>query len=156
VLGKRNKERIVGISTRTAEHLKAYIGLYHKKQQKEMFLFFTTINGFSNEMSAGNVRRFIQKYANEVRDSGVEVPDTVYPHMLRRTRATNLYQDGVDLEMVSMVLGHSKTETTKIYAKPSLEQMRAALESVETPEQKNELPLWEGNEDEMARAFGLR
>ena len=156
VLGKRNKERIIGISTRTADHLRTYIGVYHKKQQKGMFLFFTTINGISNEMSSGNVRRFIQQYANEARDSGIDVPNTVYPHMLRRTRATNLYQDGIDIEMVSKVLGHSKTETTKIYAKPSLEQMRAALESVETPEQKNELPLWEGNEDEMARIFGLR
>jgi site-specific recombinase XerD len=156
VLGKGNRERIIGISTETAKHLKNYIELYHAKLHKDRFLFSTTIKGIANMMSVGNVERFIQQYADAVRDLGVDIPGSVYPHMLRRTRATNLYQDGVDLELVSKVLGHSKTETTKIYAKPSLEQMRTALESVEMPDQKNELPLWEGNEDEMARAFGLR
>ncbi len=77
--------------------------------------------------------------------------------MFRRTRATNLYQHGVELELISRILGHSMTETTKIYAKPSLEQMRTALESVETPAQKDELPLWkEDSEEEMARLCGLR
>jgi site-specific recombinase XerD len=147
---------MIGISTETAKHLKNYIELYHTKPQKDSFLFFTTIKGVTNMMSVGNVERFIRQYADDVRDLGFDIPDSVYPHMLRRTRATNLYQDGVDLELVSKVLGHSKTETTKIYAKPSLEQMRTALESVETPYQSNEVPLWEGNEDEMARAFGLR
>jgi len=156
VFGKGNKERMIGISAITAEHLKNYIALYHPKPVKDSPLFFTTIKGISNNMSMGNVERFIQQYADEVRDLGIDIPQTVYPHMLRRTRATNLYQDGVELELVSKILGHSKTETTKIYAKPSLEQMRAALESVEIPEHTDELSLWEGNEDEMARSFGLR
>jgi site-specific recombinase XerD len=107
-------------------------------------------------MSSGNVERFIQQYADEVRALGIDIPMRVYPHMFRRTRATNLYQDGIELELISKVLGHSTTETTKIYAKPSLSQMRDALESVELPEQKAEAPLWEGNEDKMARLFGLR
>lgn len=156
VLGKGNQERIIGISTRTADHLKNYVALYHPKPQKDNFLFFTKIKGITDIMSVGNVERFIQQYADEVRVSGVDIPKKVYPHMLRRTRATNLYQDGVDLEMVSKVLGHKKTETTKIYAKPSLSQMREAMESVETPGRRDEIPLWQGNEDEMARAFGLR
>ena len=156
VLGKGNQERVIGISLKAATHLKNYITLYHPDPQKGSFLFFTTIKGVTNMMSVGNVERFIQQYANEARNSGVDVPESVYPHMLRRTRATNLYQDGVDLELISKLLGHRKTETTKIYAQPSLKQMRTAIESVETPEQRSELPLWEGNEDKMARSFGLR
>ncbi len=156
VLGKGSRERIVGISVEAANHLKSYINIYHSAPQKDNFLFFTTIKGATNMMSVGNAERFIKQYADEVRGLGIDIPKSVYPHMLRRTRATNLYQDGVDLELVSKVLGHSKTETTKIYAKPSLEQMRSAMESVETPFQKEVLPLWEGNEEEMARLFGLR
>ena len=156
VFGKGNKERIIGISIDTAEHLKNYISVYHAIPLKEKPLFFTTIKGVTDQMSVGNVERFIKQYADEVRDFCVDVPESVYPHMLRRTRATNLYQDGIELELISKILGHVKTETTKIYAKPSLKQMRDAIESVETPEQKVEVPLWEGNEDEMARKFGLR
>jgi site-specific recombinase XerD len=156
VLGKGNQERIIGISLKAADHLKGYIALYHRDPQKSNFLFFTTIKGVTNMMSAGNVERFIRQYTDEVRDLGVDMPESVYPHMLRRTRATNLYQDGVDLELVSKILGHRKTETTKIYAKPSLQQMRNAMETAGTPGQNPEAPLWEGNEDEMARTLGLR
>lgn len=57
----------------------------------------------------------------------------------------------------SRILGHSSTETTKIYAKPSLEMLRKAIESVETQEQANEKPLWdECSEEEMANLCGLR
>ncbi len=74
----------------------------------------------------------------------------------RRTRATNLYQNGVAIELVSTVLGHARTETTKnYYAKASVEQLRDVLESVPTPVEKEE-PLWTGNEEEMARRCGLR
>ena len=74
--------------------------------------------------------------------------------MLRRTRATNLFQDGTELELVSRILGHSSTETTRIYAVPSIEMMRKAMEtgSLSTDEK----PLWPDNEEEMARICGLR
>lgn len=91
-----------------------------------------------------------------MRDSGIDLPKSVHCHMFRRTRATNLYQDGVAIELVSTVLGHARTDTTKsYYAKPSVEQLRAAMESVPTPVE-SESPLWVGNEDEMARMCGLR
>jgi site-specific recombinase XerD len=77
--------------------------------------------------------------------------------MFRRTRATNLYQNGVELALISRILGHSSIETTKIYATPSMEMLREAIESVETPEQQNEKPLWKNcSEEEMAKLCGLR
>ncbi|WP_041720344.1 tyrosine-type recombinase/integrase [Alkaliphilus metalliredigens] len=77
--------------------------------------------------------------------------------MLRRTRATDLYQNGVELALVSKILGHASIETTKIYAKPSMEMIRQALESVETPKQATEKPLWkECSEEELAKLCGLR
>ena len=59
--------------------------------------------------------------------------------------------------MISVILGHSSTETTKVYAKLSIEMLRKAIESVETPEQANEKPLWSTcSEEEMAKLCGLR
>lgn len=157
VYGKGNKERIVAISEKTVQHLKNYLSIYHKASNKECYLFYTVIKGNVGKMSSGNVERFIQAYAEQVRASGIDVPERVYPHMFRRTRATNLYQNGIELELISRILGHSMTETTKIYAKPSLEQMRTALESVAVYGDENELPMWEGSsEEEMARLCGLR
>lgn len=157
VYGKGNKERIVAISERTVQHLKNYLSTYHKNSANECYLFYTVIKGNVSKMSSGNVERFIQGYAEKVRVSGVDIPKRVYPHMFRRTRATNLYQNGIELELISKILGHSMTETTKIYAKPSLEQMRTALESVPVYGNDNELPMWaDSSEKEMARLCGLR
>ena len=107
-------------------------------------------------MSVGNVQRIVKKYAAMVDAQGIEIPESVHCHMFRRTRATNLYQDGVAIELVSTVLGHARTDTTKsYYAKPSVEQLREAMESVPTPA-NGETSLWEGNEEEMAKMCGLR
>ena len=39
---------------------------------------------------------------------------------------------------------------------PSTEQLREAMEKVPMPADAKEKPLWEGDEDEMARNCGLR
>ncbi|ACV63055.1 integrase family protein [Desulfofarcimen acetoxidans DSM 771] len=158
ISGKGNKERIVAITPKTAEHLKQYLSVYHKNDlNMDQYLFITRIKGVTDRMSPGNVERFIKQYANSAREKCLQIPLKVYPHMFRRTRATDLYQNGVELELVSRILGHSSTETTKVYAKPSIEMLRKAIESVEIPEQTNEEPLWTScNEEEMAKLCGLR
>jgi integrase/recombinase XerD len=75
--------------------------------------------------------------------------------LFRRTRATTLYRDGVPLEQVSSLLGHSQLETTRShYASPSIEQMREAVNKgiASEPETPRE---WSGHEDEIKRRFGL-
>ena len=156
ITGKGNKERTIQLTQKSAKHLKEYMRVYHCTSSKDAHLFFTTIKGITDRMSVGNVQRIIKKYALQVSAEGIDLPDSVHCHMFRRTRATNLYQDGVAIELVSTVLGHARTDTTKsYYAKPSVEQLREAMESVPTPI-SDETPLWENNEEEMARLCGLR
>lgn len=156
ITGKGNKERTIQLTAKAVEHLREYIRVYHSNSSKEAYLFSTTIKGVTDRMSVGNVQRIIKKNAALVSESGISLPDSVHCHMFRRTRATNLYQDGIAIELVSTVLGHARTDTTKsYYAKPSVEQLRDAMESVPTPT-SDEVPMWEGNEDEMARLCGLR
>ena len=74
--------------------------------------------------------------------------------MLRRSRASGLYRDGVPIEMIAAILGHSSSETTKIYAIPSVEQMKEALK-IDQDETDNPEHLWEGKEDQIRKMFGL-
>jgi len=154
VHGKGDKERIVAITDKTVAHLNIYMDKYHPEHVNDHPFFYTVIKGKMGTMSPGNVERIIRKYANQIRPDHPDLPDHVYPHIFRRTRATNLYQNGVELELVSRILGHSSTETTRIYAIPSIEMMREAMEngSLSTPEDA----LWPDDEDEMARLCGLR
>ena len=155
--GKGSKQRIVPISAKTAVHLSQYVSVYHtERRPKTDFLFFTVIRNVAARMSQGNVERFVKEHARKARHSCPSVPDHVHPHMFRRTRATQLYQNGVSLPLVSRLLGHASLQTTQLYAKPSLKMLREAIESVETPEQKAEKPIWEEDEATMAKLSGLR
>jgi len=157
VSGKGSKERIVPITTKTVAHLSHYISIYHAKERPATnLLFYTLIKGDIGMMSEGNVERFVTEYARKAQSSCPTVPDRVHPHMFRRTRATQLYQNGVDLPLVSRLLGHAQLETTRVYAKPSLKMLRDAIESVETSKEKAAKPIWEGDEAMMAKLSGLR
>jgi len=154
VRGKGDKERIVSITDRTCAHLKKYISNYHNDKEKEAPLFYTIIKGQQNMMSAGNVGRIVTKYACQIQPLHPTLPKQVYPHMFRRTRATNLYQKGVELELIARILGHSSTETTRIYAIPSLDMIKKAMEQGVLA--SDEEPLWPDDDDEIARLCGLR
>ena len=66
----------------------------------------------------------------------------------------NPQMDGVELELISRILGHSSTETTRIYAVPSMEMMRKAMESGNLA--VDEKQQWPDDDDEIARLCGLR
>ena len=157
VMGKGSKERVVAINVKTVKHVKQYLDVYRSRDNPDTnLLFYTIIKGRTGKMSEGNVERFIQQYANKARESCPDIPLRVYPHMLRRTRATNLCQNGVELALVSRILGHAFLVTTRVYAKPSLAMMREAMDSVEVPQTRDEKPLWVGSEEGMAKLCGLR
>lgn len=157
VLGKGHKERVISLSAKTCDFLRQYISIYHTSAAPSTdFLFYTVIRGKAGKMSEANVERFIRKYARQVREVYPNIPDKVYPHMFRRTRATSLYRSGVDLSVVSRFLGHSQLETTRIYASPSVEMMREAMEKAGNPASREE-PLWDADTDDtIARMCGLR
>ena len=153
--GKGRKERSLSVSDSAAKHLKAYVNAYHKEgKEPEKPLFYTVIHGKTNPMSVRNVERIVRKYGDMIRTDYPDMPKTTYPHLLRRSRATGLYQDGVPLEIVSTLLGHSNTETTRIYASPSIDQLRSAMEKGNVNGNEEE-PLWKGKEDELKKMFGL-
>ena len=153
--GKGKKTRSVVLNRKCADLLKDYILHYHEVDASiDTPIFYTQIHGNINNMSQRNVERIVKKYGDMVRDEHPSLPEKTYPHMLRRSRATGLYRDGVPLEMVAAILGHSSSETTKIYAIPSIEQMREAISKGSIDETEIE-KMWEGKESEIRRLFGL-
>jgi len=158
--GKGNKERAVPMTEGTIKLVEAYIAEYHNKRKDYDHPFvYTVIHGETNRMSERNLERIVKKYADIVRKDFPNLPKNVYPHLLRRTRATGLYQDGVGIELIASTLGHASIQTTKDhYAYPSLEQKREALEkgqigTLSSPDEEQE---WPDDEDEFAMLCGLR
>lgn len=158
VNGKGSKERTVALNDKTVMLLKSYIDEFHKESIRKEALFYTVIKEEKGRMSTRNVERLVKKYADILRKQDPSVPGSVSPHTFRRTRASGLYRDGVDISLISKVLGHSSIETTKDhYAIPSLEQKKAAMEkgSACEPDIQQE-PMWPDDEEAFAIICGLR
>jgi site-specific recombinase XerD len=157
VMGKGSKERIVPICDNSAAHLKRYLKIYRGVDITVTDLvFYSNIKGKVGKMTGRNVQKFIQKYADMARQNCKSVPVNVHPHMFRRARATSLYQEGTPLPLVSRVLGHRNIDTTKIYAKPSIDMMRKSMAAAAHPEiTVGEEPLWK-KEESVAKSCGLR
>ena len=64
---------------------------------------YTVSHGAVHRMSERNLERIVKKYADITRQDYPSLPDPVYPHMLRRTRGTGLYRDGVPIEAIAPI-----------------------------------------------------
>lgn len=156
--GKGNKERIVPISKEVVPLIEAYMKEYHDKELETAKPFiYTVIHGRMNHMSERNLERIVKKYADLTRESYPDLPKSVSPHTFRRTRGTGLYRDGVEIEAIAIIMGHTSTQTTRDhYAFPSLEQKRDAVEKGSGFVVKKEAKEWPDDEGELARICGLR
>lgn len=135
LFGKGRKTRVVPLMGKTAQHLKKYISAFHENaaQFGDAPLFYSVIHGNRQRLSDRRIRYMLQKYGEQARCVCPEVPDNVYPHLFRHSRAMHLYQEGMDLTLVSQWLGHSQLETTQIYAHADTEHKRRAIEAA-TPQ----------------------
>ena len=85
-----------------------------------------------------------QLVGRHARSAALRVPSmqskTVTPHVLRHTAATHLLRSGVDINTIRAWLGHSKIDTTIIYAEIDLEAKARAITGHDPGEQPRNRP----------------
>lgn len=113
VLGKGSKERIAYFSTKAKIHLKAYIG-----DRISGYLFLSD-RGEHKHIKV----RALQLIISKIKDrAGID--ERVHCHKFRRTQATRLLNQGMRIEGVQGILGHTTPTTTQIYAQLSQENLK--------------------------------
>ncbi|WML55142.1 tyrosine-type recombinase/integrase [Neobacillus sp. PS3-12] len=61
----------------------------------------------------------LKRYIIKRISSRAGIKKRIHPHQLRHSYATHMINNGTPLEVIQSLLGHEKSETTKIYAQLS-------------------------------------
>lgn len=119
VLGKRNKERVIPFSLRVKEIIVKYLQLFDENVpqiQKNSFIFVAP-NG--NKIYPKAVYRIVRKYLDMV-----TTIDKRSPHVLRHTFATQMLNNGADINAIKEILGHSSLAATQVYTHNTIEKLK--------------------------------
>jgi integrase/recombinase XerD len=109
--GKGGKSRYVPILPELAQELRTHLG-----NRGTGYLFET------NRHLPYSPRR-IQQIVKATAE-GAKIKKRVYPHLLRHSVATALLERGMPIDQIQKFLGHSKLETTQVYAESTTEMIK--------------------------------
>lgn len=119
VLGKGNKERLVPMGEYACDFLQDYITIHRSTQLKTKQSQYVFLSNRGKNMSRQAFWYIVKKYA-----SYCGIYPLPSPHMLRHSFATHLLNNGADLRVVQMLLGHTNISTTQIYTLVAKEKLK--------------------------------
>lgn len=118
VLGKRNKERIIPITERLEEKINNYLNLKHQQNftnHSEYLLVTNKGLKLYDKFVYRRVNYYISLVSTEKKKS---------PHTLRHSFATNMLNEGAQLNSIKELLGHSSLAATQVYTHNSIKKLK--------------------------------
>lgn len=142
--GKGQRYRNVPLMDSTLAHLKRYLQEFHGPGCTDVPLFYAKTHGKAHGLSNDTPEKMIKRYAKKLSDTCLSMPENVHCHMIRKTRAMDLYQEGVPLPHIQQFLGHKVLSTTSgFYAFATLETLSRSLEIANPSDMEKS---WKGKE----------
>jgi len=119
VLGKRNKERIIPLSSSFSDLLEKYSRTREATFPNDgnEWLFLT---GAGKKLYPRLVYRIVNRFL-----SLVTTLDKKSPHILRHTFATHILNQGADLNAIKELLGHANLSATEVYTHNTFEKLKS-------------------------------
>lgn len=117
VIGKGNKERLIPISKYLESQMQAYINEKKRLFENPNTTFFILENG--QNLYAGYVYRLVKKHL-----SATTSLKKKSPHVMRHTFATQLLNNGANLQAIKDLLGHSSLASTQIYTHNHISKLK--------------------------------
>ena len=120
VIGKGQKERLVPMGDQLIGLLELYISSSRKNLLNKRHSDYLFLSTRGQRMTRQSFWHRIKHYCLA---SGFE-PDKISPHVLRHAFATHLLNNGADLRVVQLLLGHSDLNTTQIYTEVARQRLK--------------------------------
>jgi len=117
ILGKGNKERLVPLDTKLLADIKDYI-LEKRKTLAETGKFLLSLKS-GKQIYPQYVYRVVQKHLK-----GLTTLSKKSPHVLRHTFATQLLNNGAELNAIKELLGHSSLAATQVYTHNNIDRLK--------------------------------
>ena len=114
VLGKRNKERIIPISSELNETINEFV-TYRKTDS--VLNLIVTVSG--KKIYPKLVYKIVNKYLSKVTTLSQRSP-----HVLRHSFATHMLNNGAELNSIKELLGHVNLSATQVYTHNSMEKIK--------------------------------
>jgi integrase/recombinase XerC len=122
VTGKRNKQRIIPFSDETKERIKKYIEIRDSGiENKSPFLF---VKEDGEPLYPKLVYNIIHSHLNSI-----STLSRKSPHVLRHSFATELLNNGAEINAVKELLGHSSLASTEVYTHVTFEELKKAYDN---------------------------
>lgn len=122
VKGKGSKERLVPISSRAANEIKAWLPTRSSLKIKPGEQDYVFLNRRGAHLTRTMVLIMIKRAAA---DAGIK--KTVSPHTLRHSFATEMLKGGAGLRAIQEMLGHESIDTTQIYTHLDVTELRKEI-----------------------------
>lgn len=116
VLGKRNKERIIPFGKELEMQFRKYLDQRNKMKCDHNKVFITDK---AKPIYHKLVYRIVNKHLG-----GVTTLEKRSPHVLRHTFATQMLNNGADINAIKELLGHANLAATQIYTHTSFEKLK--------------------------------
>ncbi len=120
VIGKGDKERIVGLNPVAVSAVEHYIEHERSKLVNDADSPWLLLNTRGRQMDRIGVWGIVKKYAQRA-GCGAEVS----PHTLRHSFATHMLAGGAEIRALQEMLGHASIQTTQIYTHVDHSRLKA-------------------------------
>jgi len=105
IQAKGNKDRQVGLNEKLLQLLEEYYREY------KPVIYVLNGQGDHAQYSDRSVGEVVKQLAKK---AGID-NKRVYTHLMRHTSATHMVENGIDINLIQKLLGHSNVKTTNIY-----------------------------------------
>lgn len=129
VTGKRNKQRIIPVSDDTIEKMQEYIQKRDRETENKSPFLFVKRNG--DPLYPKMIYNIIRRHLD-----GISTLSKKSPHVLRHSFATEMLNNGAEINAVKELLGHSSLASTEVYTHVTFEELKKVYHNAH-PRAKN-------------------